>query len=328
MSLESAWMEFALATSPSFAIGGFYGAFAMWSVAWLFLRSEGNRTVNLFNAMKVGLFVGVFGAIVVGGSVAALGYPLLFLSPLPIEIKKILFGFLSPNEGNYLWWRAAIGVVIQILGVVIALIWLEAGRDPPPMVQPPCSPLAYQEQAIWSFFVRDEEVATAIEYCSARYWTKALDILLRLAENGNVAAMNNLGVMYEAGFGVGRSDELAEKYYRRAAERGNRTAQFNLGALLAGDILANEKREQGSEINEIKHRLAEGYVWALIAKAQHYPNVNLRTFKKRLTHVELAEAERLARLWLERHSVHKQSKLRFLAKEVPRVLRRELWGAA
>ena len=52
----------------------------------------------------------------------------------------------------------------------------------------------------------------------------------RMAVNkGSVEAMNMLGVCYENGYGVSKEDDLAQKYYTEAAEKGCVEAQFNLG---------------------------------------------------------------------------------------------------
>jgi hypothetical protein len=40
-----------------------------------------------------------------------------------------------------------------------------------------------------------------------------------------------LGLMFEEGLGVARSDSEAAEWYRRAAERGNPDAQFSLGVM-------------------------------------------------------------------------------------------------
>ena len=49
------------------------------------------------------------------------------------------------------------------------------------------------------------------------------------AEQGNAAAQYNLGVMYDQGKGVPNDDNEALKWYRLAAEQGVDQAQFNLG---------------------------------------------------------------------------------------------------
>lgn len=51
-----------------------------------------------------------------------------------------------------------------------------------------------------------------------------------LAEEGVPEAQHHLGILYDNGQGVFRDDVEAVKWYRRAAEQGYASAQFNLGA--------------------------------------------------------------------------------------------------
>ena len=52
-----------------------------------------------------------------------------------------------------------------------------------------------------------------------------------LAERGNATAQHNLGVMYDRGQGVPRDYVEAVKWYRKAAVQGDAPAQLNLGLL-------------------------------------------------------------------------------------------------
>ena len=52
-----------------------------------------------------------------------------------------------------------------------------------------------------------------------------------LAEQGEARAQNNLGVMYDNGYGVLQDYAEAVRWYRMAAEQGNATAQNNLGVM-------------------------------------------------------------------------------------------------
>ena len=56
--------------------------------------------------------------------------------------------------------------------------------------------------------------------------------LYRLAaEQGDADAQGNLGVMYERGYGVPQDDKEAVNWYRLAAEQGYAIAQYNLGLM-------------------------------------------------------------------------------------------------
>ncbi len=51
----------------------------------------------------------------------------------------------------------------------------------------------------------------------------------KAAEQGFSSAQFNLGLMYDNGQGVPRNNKEAVKWYRKAAEQGFSEAQFNLG---------------------------------------------------------------------------------------------------
>ena len=64
-------------------------------------------------------------------------------------------------------------------------------------------------------------------------YATALRLSHPLAEQGDADAQFHLGVMYESGQGVLRSDAEAIKWYRKAAEQDDAVAQFNLGIMYA-----------------------------------------------------------------------------------------------
>lgn len=77
-------------------------------------------------------------------------------------------------------------------------------------------------------------------------YATALQLLLPLAEQGNPLAQNNLGVMYDKGYGVAQDEAAAAKWYRKAAGLGNTKAQFSLGVMLAnGRGVAKDDVEAG-----------------------------------------------------------------------------------
>ncbi len=62
-------------------------------------------------------------------------------------------------------------------------------------------------------------------------YTTALRISRQFADQGNTAAQNNLGVMYENGRGVTQDDAEALRWYHKAAQQSYATAQYNLGVM-------------------------------------------------------------------------------------------------
>ncbi|CCQ72341.1 Conserved Sel1-like TRP-containg protein of unknown function [Magnetospira sp. QH-2] len=67
-------------------------------------------------------------------------------------------------------------------------------------------------------------------------FSKALTILRPLAEQGNPIAQYRLGVMYDRGEGVPENDQIAFKWFERAAVQGHRDALFNTGLWLLNGI--------------------------------------------------------------------------------------------
>lgn len=65
----------------------------------------------------------------------------------------------------------------------------------------------------------------------AKDYATALKEWQLLAEQGDTAAQNVIGVMYQYGEGVKQDFALAISWYRKAAEQGNANAQYNLGLL-------------------------------------------------------------------------------------------------
>jgi len=63
-------------------------------------------------------------------------------------------------------------------------------------------------------------------------YATALRLLRPLAEQGNPAAMNQLGTMFVNGFGVPKDFAEALKWWRTAAEQGSTAAMFNLAVRL------------------------------------------------------------------------------------------------
>lgn len=74
----------------------------------------------------------------------------------------------------------------------------------------------------------------------------AMDIYHSLAEQGDAAAQNNLGVMYEYGYGVLPDDSEAAKWYRKAADQGDSRAHKNF-ELLAAEVAQSKEEEAARE---------------------------------------------------------------------------------
>jgi TPR repeat protein len=95
-------------------------------------------------------------------------------------------------------------------------------------------------------------------YERAAYWFR------KAAEQGHAQAQNELGWLYDNGYGVEQDNTQAVFWYRKAAEQGNDEAQNNLGLCY---IKGNGVEQDYTQANFLFRKAAEqGYadaVWAL-----------------------------------------------------------------
>jgi TPR repeat protein len=96
-----------------------------------------------------------------------------------------------------------------------------------------------------------------------------IEDLRKAAEKGNAEAQFNLGVAYEHGGGVPEDATEAVKWYRKAAEQGNAEAQFNLG--VAYDVGWGGLPKDAIEAVKFYRKAAEqGHVDALYTLGSAY----------------------------------------------------------
>jgi len=106
------------------------------------------------------------------------------------------------------------------------------------------------------------------------------------AEQGEAFAQLNLGWMYDKGDGVPQDYAEAVKWYRLAAEQGHAKAQYNLGVMYA--------KGRG-----VPKDYVQAYMWFNLSAAQGLDTAvkNRDSIGRKMTSVQLAEAQRLARNW-------------------------------
>lgn len=75
-------------------------------------------------------------------------------------------------------------------------------------------------------------VKNGVELWRQGKWADAVVMWRPFAENGNLDAMFNLGQASKLGRGAPKDEAVARDWYRKAADRGHRPAQANLGILL------------------------------------------------------------------------------------------------
>ena len=114
-----------------------------------------------------------------------------------------------------------------------------------------------------------------------------LDRIERMAERGNAAAMNYLGVVYNKGKGVPISYVTAADWWLKGAEAGDPTAQCNLGIMYM--------HGQGLKQSDV-----EAYKWFDIASARGSGTARRKLASMetwRMSRNEVTEAQRRASEW-------------------------------
>lgn len=120
-------------------------------------------------------------------------------------------------------------------------------------------------------------------------YAAALKQFLPLAEQGDVDAQYNSGVLYDKGWGVPQNYKTAIKWYKLAAEHGNAKAQYNLGITYY--------KGRG-----VLQDYVRAHMWLNIATANGQNSEARDLVAQDMTPSQLEEAQRLAREWVEKHS--------------------------
>jgi TPR repeat protein len=143
-----------------------------------------------------------------------------------------------------------------------------------------------------------------------------------LAERGDPTAQHHLAWLHLIGRGVPQDDEEAVRWFRKAAEQGDSDAQTNLGSLyLLGDRIPQDYTEalkwlraaaaQGHPMAQTKLGImyegghgvpqdrVQAHMWFSLAAGEgsELAHAFRDALAKKMTPVEIAEAQRLAREW-------------------------------
>jgi uncharacterized protein len=144
----------------------------------------------------------------------------------------------------------------------------------------------------------------------------------KLAEEGNVAAQNRLGLFYQVGKGVTQNYGQAKRWFEEAAKQGHAEAQINLGSLyLRGDAPPQSPQmalfwfsraaEQGvvpafaklgqmyQEGQGVPQDFVQAYMWFHLAATNgEAPSAERRhMLATKMTQDQIMQAEKLAREW-------------------------------
>ena len=121
--------------------------------------------------------------------------------------------------------------------------------------------------------------------------TASIEHLEQMADNGDSAAQNSLGLRYVTGEGVKPDEQQAVRWFTKAAERGNVAAQSKLGSLYFRG-------------RDIPQNLSQAYFWMVLARANGDENSKVLAplIAARLTHSQATSIELNASRWLDERS--------------------------
>ncbi len=126
--------------------------------------------------------------------------------------------------------------------------------------------------------------------CVSVQFLSPLEDLNRCAEDGYTKAQSGLGLRYYAGGAAPQDYAEAVRWFRLAAEHGDAEAQVMLGVMSANGL-------------GVPKDDAKALQWYLIATEQGDEAAQRRRdwIQPRMTREQIAEAQRLAREWIETH---------------------------
>jgi uncharacterized protein len=123
------------------------------------------------------------------------------------------------------------------------------------------------------------------DYAQALIWTR------KAANQGDAVAQNNLGVMYRDGQGVPQDYAQALIWLRKAADQGDAVAQNNLGGIYyEGQGILQDFVRAHMWFNLAASRAED-------AETREQATKNREILAAKMTPVQIAEAQRMAREW-------------------------------
>ena len=176
------------------------------------------------------------------------------------------------------------------------------------------------ERSDYATLLRPSRLATAQGDAEAAKWYQMA------AEQGDSGAQYNLGVMYRDGRGVPQDYAEAGEWFLKAAEQGIAAAQFNIGVMYAGGegvpqnhteavewfyLVAEQGYGSAQFTLGLMYGIGKGvpkdnvpvHMWLTLAAAQGHEKAqkSREIAAKRMTPDQIAEAQRMAREWMEKH---------------------------
>ena len=90
-----------------------------------------------------------------------------------------------------------------------------------------------------------------LKFYNEKQYDKALLYYQLAADQGNSGAQNNLGIMYDYGYGVEKSYQKAVEYYQLAADKGFARVHNNLDILKSSKKYIQYELLEQQKINEL-----------------------------------------------------------------------------
>lgn len=106
--------------------------------------------------------------------------------------------------------------------------------------------------------IREKDFRKGLRAYRRGRFRSALNWLLPFADKGDPIAQYLVATIYDLALAGDESIELAEKYYRLAADRGFVAAYQNLGSLLNLRFSNEDKKKEGSQ-------------WSSLAREKEFP---------------------------------------------------------
>jgi TPR repeat protein len=164
---------------------------------------------------------------------------------------------------------------------------------------PEQAPVSEQPAATAGAPVSPEEARKIYQEGAEAYQASKFDVAASkfksLAERGDASAQFNLGVLYHQGQGVAQDDKQAVEWWTKAAEQGHTDAMDNLGLRYA----------KGEGVTQ---DWAQAYKWFSIAGMRK--NVsgasNAKVAASKMTPEQVELAQNLAKDWMVQHQPQQQ----------------------
>ena len=118
----------------------------------------------------------------------------------------------------------------------------------------------------------------------------AITLWRLLAEDGDITAQHNLGIMYENGKGVRKDFDEAARWYRKAAEQGDAESQYDLGFM----YLMGQGVPQDYTLGEMWLGLANAQYEQSEAEQQDFALEKHDRLATKLTKQQITEAQFVA----------------------------------